>query len=113
MKKWATILLFLVPGLSLAQANKEGVERVKAEMLSNMDQRIAIIQEAKSCVQAAGTHEALRACHQAREAKIDQLKTQNQAKRKQFKEERKQMRDERKQQRQNRRPTPPSDGSEV
>jgi hypothetical protein len=52
--------------------NAQHFETKKAEVLKHIDQRLSHIQEEKACVQAAASHDALRACKDKFRAEIKQ-----------------------------------------
>jgi lipoate-protein ligase A len=93
MKKSMVIFIVVILTLSLSilayAQNPQGskpqekisIEQRKAKLISSIDERINRLQELKSCVSAAQTHEDLRKC------------------REKFKEERKEFWEERKEQR--------------
>ena len=64
----AVLLLFAVPSIAAngsdeaGQASGAAFEQRKAAVLDRIDQRVARLQEARACVSAATTPEALRAC---------------------------------------------------
>ena len=63
----AASLLFAMPSVAAnggqpVQGSGVPFEQRKAEFLSRIDQRLARLQEARACVSAATTPEALRAC---------------------------------------------------
>ena len=63
----AASLLFVMPSIAAnggqaGQGSGVTFEQRKAEVLSRIDHRLARLQEARGCVSAATTPEALRAC---------------------------------------------------
>jgi len=52
----------------------QNFEQRKAEILKMMDERIAGIQEEKSCVQAAKSHEDLKACREKHRAEMGKMR---------------------------------------
>ena len=46
------------------------IEQKKAEILQHIDRKMAHIQQEKSCVQAATSHEALKACREKAHAEM-------------------------------------------
>lgn len=61
------IVLSLIFSLTAMAEGKKSfdektVEELKKEILSNLDQRMSLIQSSKSCVQSANTKENLKAC---------------------------------------------------
>lgn len=49
-------------------------EERKAEVLKHIDTRLSSLQEEKTCVQAAKSHDDLRACRQKHHAEMDKMR---------------------------------------
>ena len=71
--KFATIAFVLFSFSAMAQ-DKEVLSKAKELMTSNIDQRISILQETKSCVSAAESKEQLKECRQKMHSKMKDLK---------------------------------------
>lgn len=69
------------------EENMEGknFDEMKAKMSQHLDERIANLSEAKSCVSAATTKEALKDCHQKLKAEREQMKAEWQKKKAEWK----------------------------
>lgn len=67
----------------------QNVEARKAEMLKNIDERIAKLNEHKTCVSAAPNKEALKKCHESMKEFRNDQKEQWKEKREERKEKRK------------------------
>lgn len=76
-----TGFMLIAPGLAWAEGASSNVKRVgqassfaenKAEMLRRLNDQLADAEESINCVQAADSHEALRACAEQRAAKQGQ-----------------------------------------
>lgn len=64
MKTQLAVFVLLAAFTGLASAADNNIEQKKAEQLKRVDERIAHLQEERSCIQAATTHDALKACHE-------------------------------------------------
>jgi len=65
MKKRMVIFLVVIMTLSVSiLAYSQSVEQIKAKMISYLDERINMLQEAKACVSAAQTPEDLKSCRE-------------------------------------------------
>ena len=49
-------------------------QKGKAMMLSNMDKRISILQESKSCISSASNRDQMKDCHIKMKAKMKEIK---------------------------------------
>ena len=67
----------------------EDISQAKERVSANIDQRIALLQTHKACVQAAGDREAMKACKKSNKEAMKKLHQENKGEREQFKEERK------------------------
>lgn len=72
-------LTFAVPAFALegGQLPKEqapNFELKKADILKKIDERIAFMQEEKSCVQAAKSHEDLKACWEKQRQEMEKMR---------------------------------------
>ena len=87
------ILLIATLLMSFAYAEEakknENIAQVKELKSANIDQRIALLQSHKACVQAAGDREAMKACKKSNKEAMKKLHEENKGEREQFKEERK------------------------
>ena len=78
------LCLFFVTAPAFAQ-DGELVQKVKSEMLSDLDQRINGLTEAKACVTAANDRPALQACQKKLKAGMDSLRDKRKAQRQELK----------------------------
>lgn len=67
----------------------ENIAQVKERVSANIDQRIALLQGHKACVQAASNHEAMKACKKSNKEAMKKLHQENKGEREQFKEQKK------------------------
>jgi hypothetical protein len=87
MKFLTTVLLFSVCAHLSAQtatapsASGQGqnMEEMKQHRLGNIDKRIGYLNELKSCISAATTKDAFRACEQTHKQEIQALKSGNES----------------------------------
>lgn len=82
-------LLMIFALLSTSVFAEEDLSKAKEHMTASLDKRIALMQEAKSCVAAATTKEALKACRTQMKEKRQGLKEEMKAKRDEWKKNRK------------------------
>lgn len=87
MKMFALIVLSMISYSALA--GEENFAKAKEMMLSNIDKRIGLIQEHKSCVSAAAERSALKACHEKHNADMQGLRSERKTMKEEFKSERK------------------------
>jgi len=75
-----TIPAFAVEGSQTTQQTAPDFERIKADHLKRLDERITSLQQQKTCVQAAKTQDALGACWSQHKAETkwgrDEMKKQ-------------------------------------
>jgi hypothetical protein len=83
------ILLSLLSTTTIANDTNKRFEARKSSVLSHMDKRIALIQEGKSCVQAATSRDALKSCRTSQKEKTKLLKEERKKFKQQMKKERK------------------------
>ena len=95
MKILLTAILFSLCSTVSAEEG-EMFAKAKEQHLSNLDKRISLLQEQRSCASTATTKDALKACRDAHKTKIEALKESNEAFREGMKSERKAKREERK-----------------
>jgi predicted metal-dependent hydrolase len=76
-------LISLVAILALPAFAAEDISKAKQEELQNLDARIAALNTAKSCVNAAQDRPALKACHEALEKAHRDLQIANRERQKQ------------------------------
>ncbi len=57
--------------------NPEMFQKMKSKMLENHQKRIQILQQSEPCIQAAATHDQLKACHEKERQAMEQLREQN------------------------------------
>lgn len=86
MKKFMACSMLLLTFSTYAQ---EDLSKAKEMMNQGLDARIANLQNAKSCVSAASTKEALKACHKQLKESQSESKEKMQGIRKTRREERK------------------------
>jgi flagellar biosynthesis regulator FlaF len=87
------ILLIATLLISFAYAEEDkksdNIAQMKERASANIDQRIALLQAHKSCVQAASDREAMKACRKSNKEAMKKLHQENKGEREQFKEDRK------------------------
>ena len=77
------VLLIATLLMSLAYANKEEetVAQIKTKIATNIDQKIALMQSHKSCIQAANDHVGLKACRETHKEAMKKLHVENKGER--------------------------------
>lgn len=85
MKFFLILALTALTSSAFANHHEGTVEEQKARMSQKLDTRIADLQAAKTCVTAATTHDALKACHKELKAKREAAKAEWKSKRKEHK----------------------------
>ncbi|MES2527628.1 MAG: hypothetical protein V4598_11100 [Bdellovibrionota bacterium] len=95
MKTLLTAILFTLC-TSVSAQDGEMFAKAKEQHLSNLDKRIALLQEQKTCASAATTKDAMNACRDAHKTAMKSLKESNESFKEGMKSERKSKRDERK-----------------
>lgn len=63
------VLLLAVSGTSYADGTEKNWEERKTKKLERLGERISMLQEAKSCIEAASTKEAFKACNKSMKSK--------------------------------------------
>jgi len=89
MKK--ILILSIVSALTFAQGGPGGqrdMGKFKEKATARLDQKISILQEAKSCISAAGSKEEMKACRKSTKEKMKALREQNKKERSANKEKR-------------------------
>lgn len=76
MKKILLVALVLSSFAAFADHHEENFDQAKAKFLAHLDQRAEHINKAKTCVSAATTKEALKACRQQMKAEGEAMRTQ-------------------------------------
>lgn len=72
MKQLVVAIMMAISGSVFAQDSADDFAKTKADILSHIDQRIALMQEHKTCVGAAQKADDLKACRQKmRDSKMD------------------------------------------
>jgi hypothetical protein len=61
--------------------NPEMFQKMKSKMIEDQQQRVQILQQGESCIQAASAPDQLRACHKQEHEAMEQLHKQNEQKR--------------------------------
>lgn len=76
MKNLIFVLTLTLGMHAMAQDQKPkfDINQKKSMVLSNLDQRIAILQSKKGCVNAATSKEALKTCHQSHKEQMKALR---------------------------------------
>lgn len=100
IKKMIVVLavLFIFPAISLAdeEENKgKNIEDIKSHILQKMDKKISILNNFKSCVSSASSHDAIKSCRQQKKESMKAIKGEHKGKRKEFREDRKKRKGER------------------
>ena len=75
------LFIALLAGTAFAQDKAANFDSMKQLNLTNIDQRMSVLQTHKSCVQAAATHDALKACHAAHKTARNALQEENKGER--------------------------------
>ncbi len=83
-----SLILCSILFTSLSTFAEADIEKVKTEATARMDKRIAMLQEAKTCVAAATTKEAVRTCQKNLREDHNEMKNEMKGKREGFKAER-------------------------
>jgi hypothetical protein len=65
---------FAVDGTQPPKDQSQSFEQKKADILKNMDERMARMQEEKSCVQAANSHADLKTCWEKRRQEMEKMR---------------------------------------
>lgn len=84
------VLLIATLLISVAFANDDKgakLEEIKSRIAANIDQRIALQNKHKNCVQSAATKDALKSCQQAHREAMQALKQENKGERSAMKAE--------------------------
>jgi hypothetical protein len=68
MKLFALLFLIILSSNAFARRGIVNIENAKTRMTAKIDQKILDLQNAKTCIQAATTHDQLKQCHQALKA---------------------------------------------
>ncbi len=93
MKKYLVVMCYFIALHATAHEKesdkKENIDEIKQRVTSNLDQRISNLQAAKSCIQSASDHRAIKECRRQLRDSMEKIEDQN-------KEERKKRRSEKK-----------------
>ncbi len=95
MKTLLTAILFSLCS-SVSAQDGEMFAKAKEHHLANLDKRISLLQEQKSCASSATTKDALKACRDTHKSQMKALKDSNESFKEGMKSERKTKREERK-----------------
>lgn len=93
MKKILLVALVLSSFSVFADHHEENFAEAKSKLIAHLDARIAHINKAKDCVNAATTQEALKACRQQMHAEGKAMKDQWKGEKEAWKAEKKSKRD--------------------
>ena len=92
-----TLAALLFTANTLADNHKsERLSQAKAMAAENIDAKISLLNDLKSCISGANDRAALKNCRSQAKAKRQSLKESSKSKRKEWREKRKKMREERK-----------------
>ena len=94
--KFLTTAVLLTICTSVSAQDGEMFTKAKEHHLSNLDKRIGLLQEQKSCASSATTKDAIKACRDAHKTQMNALKEGNESFKEGMKSERKTKREERK-----------------
>lgn len=94
MKFFAILTLSMIS--YSAFADEKNFAKAKEMTLTNIDKRITLIQEHKTCVAAAAERSALKACHKKHNADMKGLRSDRKTMKEQFKNEKKERKAEKK-----------------
>ncbi|MFY7994643.1 MAG: hypothetical protein ACOVP4_15195 [Bacteriovoracaceae bacterium] len=94
--KFMSLVLLVFSFSVFAEGDGEMFQKGKAMMLSNMDKRISILQESKSCISSASNRDQMKACRDQMKAKMKEIKEDAKEGKVEMKEKFKQMKLERK-----------------
>lgn len=95
MKVLLMALILISTSVIADDAKKsEMFEKVKTDMISNIDQKISAHQTAKSCIQAASKQEELKECHKTMREAMKKLHGERKDKKMHYREARKERKKE-------------------
>ncbi len=94
--KFMSLILLVVSFSAFAEGDGEMFQKGKAMILSNMDKRIGILQESRSCISSASNREQMKDCRQKMKAKMKEIKEDAKEDKAEMKETFKQKKAERK-----------------
>ena len=77
MKKILILALLLVP--AIVSAEKPDIQAHKTKILSDLDARITILQEERTCVQSAQAQSDIMKCREITQAKHEKMKKDREA----------------------------------
>jgi hypothetical protein len=78
-------VIFLLPATLLADEEKnkgKSLEEKKSHILSKMDKKISILNDFKSCVSSADSHDAINSCRKQKRESMKAIKGKHKGKRK-------------------------------
>jgi hypothetical protein len=78
-------VIFLFPATLLADEEKnkgKNIEEIKSHILSKMDKKISILNDFKSCVSSADSHDAIKSCRKQKKESMKAIKSKHKGKRK-------------------------------
>ena len=96
LKSAALASLLILSPLSVRADKAEMLSKAKAMASQNIDAKIGLLNDLKSCINSASDRAALKECRKQAKSKRQALKESNKARRSEMKEQRRKMREERK-----------------
>lgn len=81
------LLLIATQAQTQPAQDAEMLQKMKAEVTENLNQRIRNLETAKTCVQSAADAQALRTCHQQIKEEMKELQQATKERRKELREE--------------------------
>lgn len=80
------VAMSLLISSAYAELNEENFDQMKAQISTNIDQKISTLQTHKSCVQSAKTKEDLKKCRETHKEAMKKLRNENKGERKSLKQ---------------------------
>jgi ElaB/YqjD/DUF883 family membrane-anchored ribosome-binding protein len=95
MKSLSVALIILTFSLSAFAQKEEMIAKGKEVMISNIDKRISVLQQTKTCISASSSKEELKECRKKMHDQMKEIKEDAQEGRQQMRSKFKEMKDKR------------------